>query len=112
MNAAREPRWVVIQRNPKSGTGTTRALLGDLSHALRRRGMRVRMFKSRDRLQSWLDDPERRVQVAALVAAGGDGTVADLANRFPGIPLAILPLGTENLLAKHFEIPASGEAVA
>jgi diacylglycerol kinase family enzyme len=36
------------------------------------------------------------------VAAGGDGTVAYIANRTPpDVPLAILPLGTENLLSKH-----------
>jgi diacylglycerol kinase family enzyme len=39
----------------------------------------------------------------AVVAAGGDGTAAFLANLLPpGVPLAVLPLGTENLLAKHF----------
>jgi len=36
------------------------------------------------------------------VAVGGDGTVAELVNRTPpGVPLAILPAGTENLLARH-----------
>jgi diacylglycerol kinase family enzyme len=38
----------------------------------------------------------------AVVAAGGDGTLSLIANRTPpGTPLAILPLGTENLLAKY-----------
>ena len=44
----------------------------------------------------------------ALVAAGGDGTAAELVNRTsPGVPLALLPLGTENLLAKYIELLAS-----
>jgi diacylglycerol kinase family enzyme len=47
-----------------------------------------------------------------LVAAGGDGTVGDLVNRFPDVPLAILPLGTENLLARHLGIPCDGRFVA
>jgi diacylglycerol kinase family enzyme len=38
----------------------------------------------------------------AVVSAGGDGTANLLAEHLPpGTPLAILPLGTENLLAKH-----------
>lgn len=112
MNDTGARRYVAIQRNPRSGSGTSRELLGDLLRALRRRGFQVRMFSNRQRLGDWLGAEGRRERLAALVAAGGDGTVGDLINRFPGIPLAILPLGTENLLARHFEIPASGEAIA
>jgi diacylglycerol kinase family enzyme len=37
-----------------------------------------------------------------LVAAGGDGTVSALINERPGVPIAVLPTGTENLFARHF----------
>ncbi len=42
-----------------------------------------------------------------IVAAGGDGTVNEIANGIAGseIPLAILPLGTTNVLAKEIGIP-------
>ncbi|MCA9107351.1 MAG: hypothetical protein KDA83_18185 [Planctomycetales bacterium] len=41
-----------------------------------------------------------------VIAAGGDGTVSMLSDWLrPTTPLAILPLGTENLLARHFEFP-------
>jgi YegS/Rv2252/BmrU family lipid kinase len=41
----------------------------------------------------------------AVIAAGGDGTVQLVANRVPPeLPVAVFPLGTENLLAKHFGI--------
>ncbi|MGQ0633863.1 MAG: diacylglycerol/lipid kinase family protein [Planctomycetaceae bacterium] len=107
----RQPRWVAIQRNPGSGVGASRALLGDLIRELRGRGIHVRLFRHRDRLARFVaaNDPETRL---GLVAAGGDGTVRDLLNRFPGIPLAILPMGTENLLARYLGIPASGATVA
>lgn len=47
-----------------------------------------------------------------IVAAGGDGTVQDIINRYPDQEIAILPLGTENLLARYLGIEASGTFVA
>jgi diacylglycerol kinase family enzyme len=70
------------------------------------------MFKNRQRMDAWLTGPAVRGNLACIVAAGGDGTVADVFNRYPGVRLAILPLGTENLLARFLGIPASGTQVA
>jgi len=106
------PRTVVIQRNPHSGTGWRRGLLHDLIRELRAQGFRPRLFKSRPRLDAWLADPVQRATVFCLVAAGGDGTISDLVNRHPGLPLALLPVGTENVLAQGLGIPVSGVAVA
>jgi diacylglycerol kinase family enzyme len=60
---------------------------------------------------------QARGHLRAVVAAGGDGTVAEIVNRVPaGVPVTVLPLGTENLLAKYLGIgrePESvGEAIA
>ena len=46
------------------------------------------------------------------MAAGGDGTVGDVVNRYPGIPMTVCPLGTENLFAKYLGIPRDGRFVA
>ncbi len=52
-------------------------------------------------------------RLRVVVAAGGDGTVAEVLNRTaPGVPLTVMPLGTENLLAKYLGMPRDGEAVA
>jgi len=110
MNAA--ARFVLIQRNPSAGARQRRRELLDLVRELKTNGFVPRLFRKRDRLLAWMSDPERRAQVRCLVAAGGDGTINDLLMRYPGVPLAILPLGTENLLATHLKIPRSGRAVA
>ena len=53
-----------------------------------------------------------------FVAMGGDGTVRAVANQLQKtgsglqIPLAIVPLGTENLIARQFKITADIDSVA
>jgi diacylglycerol kinase family enzyme len=52
-------------------------------------------------------------RLRALVAAGGDGTVAELVNRtLPATPITTLPMGTENLFAKSLWIPFSPRRLA
>jgi YegS/Rv2252/BmrU family lipid kinase len=84
----------------------------ELVRALKTHGFIPRMFRQRERLAAWMADEHRRSRVRCLIAAGGDGTVNDLLTRYPGVPLAVLPLGTENLLATLLRIPMSGRAVA
>lgn len=105
-------RWVAIQRNPKSGSGRRRKCLLDFVAALRRCGLRPRLFSRREDLDAAVCNEERRGALHALVAAGGDGTVLDLINRHPGLPVGVMPLGTENLLARQFHIPWSGVEAA
>ncbi len=105
-------RLVVIQRNPHSGSGRGRSQLLRLTAELRQRGFRVRLFSRRQQLERFMARPAVQAELRCLVAAGGDGTVADLASRFPGTPLAILPLGTENLMARHLRITRCGRTLA
>ena len=44
-----------------------------------------------------------------MITAGGDGTVRIVADRLAesGIPMAVVPLGTGNLLARNLDIPLS-----
>ena len=104
--------WVAIQRNPTSGAGLQRAELLHLVTHLRRLGIRPRLYSQRERLRQRLEIANERRSLVCLVAAGGDGTVGDLVNRFPGLPMAVLPLGTENLLAGYLKIPGNGRFVA
>lgn len=109
--SAGEP-WVAIQRNPKSGSGGARRELMDLVRNLKRLGLRPSIFSRRERLAAAMADPDRRKSLHCIVSAGGDGTFRDLINRYPGVRLALLPLGTENLIARLFKIPKDGRRVA
>ena len=104
--------WVAIQRNPRSGSGKRGRALLTLASALKRHDLRPHIFSRRETLAGRMQDPERRAALVAIVAAGGDGTLADIANRYPGVPACPFPLGTENLLAKYLGIPLDGEVAA
>ena len=102
---------VIIQRNPTSGTGKSHRVLLKLIRELRNRQLSVRMFSNRDHLDDFINS-NRALRIRCLVAAGGDGTVSSLVNRHPDRAIAVLPLGTENLVARHLSMPCNGAVVA
>jgi diacylglycerol kinase (ATP) len=104
--------WVAIQRNPTSGKGNRASLIKDLMCHLKQKGIRPRLFSNRERMQERLLQKSAEDQPLCIVAAGGDGTVQEMINRYPDQRIAILPLGTENLLARYLSIPKSGQFVA
>ncbi|MGH8893445.1 MAG: diacylglycerol/lipid kinase family protein [Actinomycetes bacterium] len=88
---------------------------------------RVEAFMSRNRwaeplwLETTVDDPgigmcERAVQEGCDVVfvCGGDGTVMAAVTALAGcgVPLAILPAGTGNLLARNLDLPLGDEEAA
>ena len=107
-----ERRLVVIQRNPTSGTGRGAKQLLIMISELRSSGFRVRLFASRERLDAFVDQQDVKKNIRCIVAAGGDGTVGSIVNRHADFPIATLPLGTENLLARHLKISRCGATVA
>lgn len=107
-----ERQYVVIQRNPKAGSRLRRSELLELIRELKLRGYQPRLFRHRDRLATWMSIPAHLERLRCVVAAGGDGTVGDIVTRYPQAPVAVLPLGTENLLARYFQLPRSGRELA
>lgn len=108
MNAG---RWVLIAANPKSGAGPTGQLVKDLADAIERLGFQVEVIRSLETLKATAERLHDESQLACVVCAGGDGTVGVVANLLSHeIPLLIFPLGTENLLAKHWGMTRDIEA--
>lgn len=106
------PQMVIIQKNPRSGSGWRAHQLQRLTSRLEELGLKPVVYSDREQIGAELSQQSVREQLRCLVAAGGDGTIDDMINRFPGFPLAILAMGTENLLAKHFSSPSDGKQVA
>jgi diacylglycerol kinase family enzyme len=102
---------VLIAANPHAGAADGGARVEELRKALDSLGFQVEVVPDRVEAVAKAAQLHRSGTLRALVAAGGDGTAADLLNRTePGFPLALLPLGTENLLARCLQVPrAPGE---
>lgn len=109
---------IVIQRNPTSGSGRGRREVLRLLKELQRRGFETRVYHDRARLSRFvnrpavLNGPAVADRLRCLVAAGGDGTISSLVQRHPEFPIAVLPLGTENLVAKHLGLRCDGVGLA
>ena len=103
---------VVISMNPNSGATDCRAIVEQLMACLSQQGFDVLLLTD---IKDVIDVVGQHFggRLRCVVAAGGDGTISLLANQLPeNTPLAILPLGTENLLAKYLGISPDPETTA
>ncbi len=104
-------REVIIAVNPSAGATATEQAATELLDLLTKKGLGARIESNIETIIRLTKT--KSLDLRAVVAAGGDGTIALLANRLPPTtPFAILPQGTENLLAKHLLIPNQPEKVA
>ncbi|HYM04350.1 MAG TPA: diacylglycerol kinase family protein [Stellaceae bacterium] len=110
----RRPRRLMVIFNPTAGRRAHRRLATWLSH-LDRLGATVALRET--------TGPHHAEALArgadpaafdAVAAAGGDGTINEIVNGLAGspLPLAILPLGTANVLAAEIGLPRGLRALA
>ena len=100
-------RSVLIAVNPHSGASDKQEIARKLARLLQKGGFDVHIPASIQEICEKAGELHELGSLRAVVAAGGDGTAAMLVNELPfSFPLAILPLGTENLLAKHLQLTA------
>jgi diacylglycerol kinase family enzyme len=92
---------ILVAANPYSGAGPNRRRVDALVDALRALGLDIRVVWVPAEPAAAFADAASMTGCRAVIAAGGDGTVAQVINELPrGLPLGVLPLGTENLLAR------------
>ncbi|MGB7328939.1 MAG: diacylglycerol kinase family protein [Rubripirellula sp.] len=90
---------VIIFTSPKAGSGAGRDQLPKLTAGLQQIGIDVQTVGTVIELQT----ESQRAPHPIVVAAGGDGTLALAASSIAAnVPIVPMPMGTENLLAKHF----------
>lgn len=95
-------RDVVMIVNKKAGAGRGGQALAEAESALRSAGMNVSRASGPQELCSVVAPLVTEHRLRAVVAVGGDGTVGLALNHTPpGVPIAVFPAGTENLLAKY-----------
>jgi diacylglycerol kinase family enzyme len=104
---------VLISINPTAGTRSGREQVECLQSLLSDDGYQVQVTTDLVELQQTSKTAMAEGRLRVVVAAGGDGTIARILNETdPGVPLTILPLGTENLLSKYLSIDPGPESVA
>ncbi len=82
------------------------------SHFLRSKGYEVKvLFTKRKGDAEILAREAIKESPPLIIAAGGDGTFNEVVNGIAGseVPMAILPLGTTNVLAKELRVPENVE---
>jgi diacylglycerol kinase family enzyme len=99
---ARELREVAIVANPYSGALENPRRVEALCSALRDQGLEPHTVWQLDELAALAATPDFKQRYRAVVAAGGDGTLSCVINAQTKAPVAIFPLGNENLFAKCF----------
>jgi diacylglycerol kinase family enzyme len=102
---------VLILANPRAGSASSREVVLELVDALRDLRLEATVCWQREEFSELLAGHERE-DLRCVVAAGGDGTLVETVNRGAGLPVTILPLGTENLVARYWGIERSGRQVA
>jgi diacylglycerol kinase family enzyme len=101
---------VVISVNPLAGARAAGQRVERLERLLSEQGFAVEVHTDLAQATTQADHWHTAGRLRALVGVGGDGTAAELVNRTsPGVPIAMLPSGTENLLSRHFGVSHSPE---
>jgi diacylglycerol kinase (ATP) len=117
-------KQVLIFVNPIAGKGRGRDFASKIAHSLQKRGLRALVFEQ----PAPFVDPKlfgKPEQNVAAVTIGGDGTIRAAAQKLLESfdndaahvpPIAVVPLGTANLMAKHlrlhWKMRSIGEEVA
>lgn len=108
-----DPRAVVILANARAGRGRGEQAVEQLKRELEAREFVPILATTPELLTERVAATRESGALRTVVLVGGDGTVQMAANRLPlHTPMTILPMGTENLLAKYFGMTSNPSHVA
>jgi diacylglycerol kinase (ATP) len=107
-------RRLLVIYNPTSGRRKRRKLERFLSHLDRLGAVVTLRETTAPRHAEALARAADPAQFDAVLVAGGDGTINEAVNGLAGspLPLAVLPLGTANVLANELGLPRRSAALA
>ncbi len=98
-------RRVLIAVNPTAGAKSRRSVIEQLAASLAELQLLPEVVTSLEEIAIRSAALLQIGELRSVVAAGGDGTAAEVVNRTPpGTPVAVFPQGTENLLANYLEM--------
>lgn len=110
------PKRAAVIYNPIArGLSRRQDLFIRSTDAIRRQGINVKLIPTTAPGSASLQAQQQIENGCDLIiAAGGDGTINEVANGMlhSGVPLAILPGGTANVLAREIRLPVHMERVA
>ncbi len=98
---------IVLIINP-AAKGMSEKKIGRACRFLESKGCKVeKAFTTRKGEATDIAKDAAEKAASLIIAAGGDGTINEVVNGVAGseVPVAILPLGTTNVLAKELDIP-------
>ena len=103
---------MLVLSNPSAGARPRQAIR-QLAAGLAERGLEPEVLSDLTAFQERTVQYAEAGQLRAAVAAGGDGTVAEIVNRSAAeVPVTVYPCGTANLLATHFGIACEPATLA
>lgn len=106
-------RHVLVYVNPTAGAWSAKESIERLTIRLTRLGCTSHVLSSPSELGKLAAEAMAAGELRAVVSAGGDGTASlVISSTAPGTPIAILPLGTENLLSRYLLSPRTPESIA
>lgn len=108
---------VLVLTSRKAGSGASRDQIPRLEKLLGESGVGCKTIADPEELQDQLRQAAESAE-PVVVAAGGDGTLSLVAASIQAagldidVPIVPMPMGTENLLARHFGHTADAQSVA
>lgn len=112
-SASSSGRQILVAFNRRAGAGGREARVEQLVKFLSKAGFVATICPDEAMLVDLVAKLDAEQTLSGVIAAGGDGTGAWVANRVPAsTTLACFPLGTENLLARYLGHTAEPEVMA